>query len=343
MAKDITLVLPGLRRFEDEVYRELLAPAERLPALELIIARSRNNNFAARNLDQTLWRLFGMPPIADAGLPAAALAHSLRYETSPDYWYMHCDPVVIQPNRDHLLMLGNSMLEFSEQEALQIISDINGTYDDQPWRLKLLTANQWIMEMPRAPAIKTHALSRVTGEKIYEFLPTGGEAKTWHALMNELQMLLHSHPVNQARAASGLPAANSIWFWGEGRLPVAAARPNAWAQCWSQHTSTLALAKLNKIPHCDLPATANDWLKLAMPPGSHLVVMDFLDAPALFMDPALWWQALSRLNAQWLAPLLAALQNKTLTKITLHTADGGIFELTPARAKRWWKRIKALI
>ena len=37
--------------------------------------------------------------------------------------------------------------------------------------------------------------------------------------MKESQRLLKNHPVNQAREASGLPPANSIWLWGQGRSP----------------------------------------------------------------------------------------------------------------------------
>src|SRR2546430_884920 len=47
----------------------------------------------------------------------------------------------------------------------------------------------------------------------------------FHALMNEAQMLLHEHPVNAEREARGLPALNSIWFWGGGVIAAAKARP----------------------------------------------------------------------------------------------------------------------
>ncbi|MCI0508341.1 MAG: hypothetical protein L0Z73_19895 [Gammaproteobacteria bacterium] len=342
--KEITLVVPGLRRFADKAYGELPGPIERLAALELMIARSRKFKTGDHNLIETLWRLFGMPPVADAGFPMAALAHSLKYETSPGQWYMHCDPVVIQPNRDHLLMLGNSHLDLTEREAAHIIRDINAAYEDQPWRVKLVSPHEWIMEMPDAPAIKTHPMNSVIGKKINDFLPSGRDAKTWRALMNEWQMLLHSHPVNQTRADKGLPVANSVWFWGEGRFPVTVAesKTRQWAQCWSCHTATLALAKLNKIPRVDAPETGSLWLAQAVTPGSHLVVIDYLDAHELVADPAKWRQMLSHLNEQWFAPLLSALQERALYRIILFTADGWSYELTAALAKRWWKRIKAL-
>ncbi|KPJ95149.1 MAG: hypothetical protein AMJ55_04575 [Gammaproteobacteria bacterium SG8_15] len=345
-SKEITLIVPGLRRFEDAGFRELSASAGRLPALELIFARARKTSTSNCNLDETLGSLFGLSLAADTSLPAAALAHSFKYETPADHWYIHCDPVVIQPNRDHLMLLGNDMLDYSEQDAEQLISDINATYSDQPWQVKMLSPRQWVMEMPHTPAIHTCSMHSTVGRRINDFLPQGQDARAWHALMNELQMLLHSHPVNQSRNMSGRVAANSVWFWGEGVLPVPAndSASARWAQCWSNHNSTLALARLNKIPRVDLPASADIWLEQAITPGQHLIVIDSLDLPAVSLDPVTWWQVLMQLNEQWFAPLLSALRsNGALAKLTLMSADGWCYELTPTLAKRWWKRVKALV
>ncbi len=35
-------------------------------------------------------------------------------------------------------------------------------------------------------------------------LPQGADALAWHRVMNEAQMILHTHPVNVAREANGL-------------------------------------------------------------------------------------------------------------------------------------------
>lgn len=47
-------------------------------------------------------------------------------------------------------------------------------------------------------------------------LPRGPDAGRLRRLMTELQMLLHDHPVNEARARRGVPAANAVWLWGNG-------------------------------------------------------------------------------------------------------------------------------
>ena len=74
-AKEITLVIPGLQRFEENGYRELSASVGRLPALELILARARKTRTTDHNLDDTLCNLFGLSLAVDTTLPVAALAH----------------------------------------------------------------------------------------------------------------------------------------------------------------------------------------------------------------------------------------------------------------------------
>lgn len=39
----------------------------------------------------------------------------------------------------------------------------------------------------------------------------------WQRRINEFQILLTQHPVNQQREARGLPVWNTLWFWGFGR------------------------------------------------------------------------------------------------------------------------------
>jgi 2,3-bisphosphoglycerate-independent phosphoglycerate mutase len=57
----------------------------------------------------------------------------------------------------------------------------------------------------------------LTGKEIFPFLPQMKEPVL--TLMKESQRVLKNHPVNHAREAKGLPPANSIWLWGQGRSP----------------------------------------------------------------------------------------------------------------------------
>jgi hypothetical protein len=63
------------------------------------------------------------------------------------------------------------------------------------------------------------APEQALGEDLYEHLPQGHDGRRWRALFNEVQVILHQHPVNAERRARGLPPVNSLWLWGGGPLP----------------------------------------------------------------------------------------------------------------------------
>ena len=59
----------------------------------------------------------------------------------------------------------------------------------------------------------------ITGRVITDYLPSHPDAAPLLDMMRKSFALLHEHPLNKARAAAGLPEANSIWLWGQGNRP----------------------------------------------------------------------------------------------------------------------------
>ena len=43
----------------------------------------------------------------------------------------------------------------------------------------------------------------------------GKDAVSWLAVQTEIQMFLHSHPINQTREQQGLPEINGLWLWND--------------------------------------------------------------------------------------------------------------------------------
>lgn len=56
----------------------------------------------------------------------------------------------------------------------------------------------------------------ISDKPIREHLPENAELLR---VMMESRALLRSHPVNERRREKGLPTADSLWFWGEGKKP----------------------------------------------------------------------------------------------------------------------------
>jgi hypothetical protein len=99
---------------------------------------------------------------------------------------------------------------------------------------------------------------------VSHWLPGEHKAHPLRRLHSEMQMLLYTHPWNDAREAQGLPPVNAFWVHGAGRLdtppPSTATVPQvdtrlqdaalrgdwpAWAQAWQTLDAT-ALAALHQ-------------------------------------------------------------------------------------------------
>ncbi|MDR2513811.1 MAG: 2,3-bisphosphoglycerate-independent phosphoglycerate mutase [Christensenellaceae bacterium] len=57
----------------------------------------------------------------------------------------------------------------------------------------------------------------ILGQGIKKYLPKGDGEGMLLALMKASYEILGRHPINEARRREGKPAANSLWFWGQGK------------------------------------------------------------------------------------------------------------------------------
>lgn len=84
---------------------------------------------------------------------------------------------------------------------------------------------RWLAHGEVFANLPTASLERVSGQSVDPWMPRQAQAKGLRKLQNEMQMLLYTHPVNDARADFRLPAVNSFWVSGTGNLPFAWAPP----------------------------------------------------------------------------------------------------------------------
>src|ERR1700744_4132399 len=81
-------------------------------------------------------------------------------------------------------------------------------FGDAGMLLEVSSPDRWHLRLPRDSQIPAFASpKRALGEDLFEHLPQGADGKRWRMLINETQILLHQHPVNQARSERGLPPA----------------------------------------------------------------------------------------------------------------------------------------
>jgi hypothetical protein len=226
-----------------------------------------------------------------------------------------------------------------EDEARAFGAVLNAHFSGAGLTFHALKPKRWYAKLAHAPKLVTRSPSEAAGQDVNARLPAGADALRWHGIFNEAQMLLHAAPENSAREERGEPAINSVWFWGGGARQQVRARPfNA---VWSDDAVATALAAAAGADAAPLPAGAAEWL--AGPPerphDSHLIVIDALASAAAHHDAETWRARLAELEARWFVPLVEALGQGRIRRITL-VAPGEAscrrFELTrPALLKFW--------
>jgi hypothetical protein len=122
------------------------------------------------------------------------------------------------------LQLAPWPVELDEAEASALVADANRHFAEQGLRLHgNATGQDWHLECAQAVECECVEPAAAAGHNLRELMPAGRDGAHVRAFMNELQMLLHAHPVNAVRADKGLPVVNSLWLWGFGRAAKSSA------------------------------------------------------------------------------------------------------------------------
>jgi len=261
-------------------------------------------------------------------------------EPGSHYW-LCADPVQLRVDRNRLLIAGRTT-DFSTAEALDLVAALNRHFAADGLEFCAPAPSRWYVRAAHTPRLVTTPLARALNRSVEHHLPAGDDAMVWHRVMNEAQMIMHTHPVSVEREARGGAVANSIWLWGGGTLP-ATSLP-AFGAMWGGDLLAQALAAAAGVRHGDLPANGASWLEQAAD-SHHLLVIDALAAALRASDATAWRERLAAIDGQWIAPLLAALQTKRMTSLTLLACnDENLLEtaISGRDLSRFWRRKRPL-
>jgi hypothetical protein len=324
------LIVPGL-------FAE--ASGARAGSLELLLARGRSASAESTSVEAWLQEAFGLE---DQAMAAGALTlASAGGEPGEDCW-ARADPVHLRLMRDRLIVVPSAAFALSREEAEALADTLNRHFVDRLW-LRAVEPGRWCARLDRRFAFDAAPPLDAAGRDVDLTLRIGGEAgRRWGTLLNEVQMLLHAHPVNLAREARGELAVNSLWLWGVGTAPQVP--PSRWQSVSANDPVALGLARLAGARSRALPEAAGAWLEFAPREGRHLLLLDALRAPLALGQSAEYRECVDALEKQWFAPLLAALRAGRLGMVTVHVPDrlGVSFETVRGDLRRFWRRPKAL-
>lgn len=313
----------------------------RLPLLETLLARGTVVRQPALERDAWLCRAFGVARQQD--WPVAPLTLAADGVDPQHYYWLRADPVELRMERNRLV-LARAVSDLDTTETRELIAALNRHFASDGITLTAPFPRRWYLRVDRAPGIATTPLACAVNRDIEAYLPQGDAALDWHRVINEAQMVLHEHAVNEAREARGAATVNSIWLWGGGTAP-AIGRP-LYHAAWSDDALIRSLAAAAGIARRDLPGNGAAWLTAAdAADDNHLLVLDQLSEALRTGGIAAWREQLALFERDWMAPLASALRAGKITDITLvATNRDNLLEatLTPALWWRLWRRARPL-
>lgn len=171
--------------------------------------------------------LFGYDPRVTYQGRAPIEAASLGVTLAADEVAFRCNLVTLADG----VMRDFTSGHISSEEAAQIISTLNETLAAKyPIKFYPGVSYRHLAVVASGPAASAKALvatdctppHNIMDQAHAGYWPKGLAGTFISAMMGSSQPVLHGHPVNARRAASGKLAATSIWLWGQGTTPTIA-------------------------------------------------------------------------------------------------------------------------
>jgi len=228
----LTLLLPELAR------------SEITPQLGLWLARGDRLPHAQPGREVLLRECF---EFIGTALPVAALTRSLDANDAAGPVWVRADPAYAMADAVTGRLMACGEIGLTNAESGELARALRPLFGDAGFPLEATQPSRWYLRCPAEVRLPRFAAPEsVLGDDLMRHLPSGDNERQWRHLFNEAQVMLHNHPVNAWRVQRGLMPANTLWFWGAGRLPEWVRTANT--RVASSDNETIALARLARIP-----------------------------------------------------------------------------------------------
>jgi hypothetical protein len=306
----LVITVPGL----------LAKPPAAAPALAGLLAAAGAPRHEPEGGAAALAAAYAVERQRDWPLAALRIA-ALGIDPGQDYW-LAADPVALVAGRADVRLEG-AVADLSANDAAAIVATLNAHFAGDDLAFVAATPAAWFAHTRARPELATRALEATMRGPLRECLPRGADAPRWRRWQDEIQMLLHEHPVNLARERQGRSSANGIWFSQGGVYPRGGAAAIA---TYADEGIAVALARHAGSAARPLPAT----LAAALAParGGDIVVVALpadADGGAIERD--------------WLVPAWTALGHARVSSVTLIADGDGHAAVWTALPPTAWARL----
>lgn len=302
----------------------------RLPAAEWLVARGHRE--AATVPAWREWLLAGAGLGADVleRFPAGPCCHAVHAGMRSAGTWACAEPVHLLTALDHLQLAAPVPVRLDAAESAALLATLNEHLAGSGLVLHASSGGGWLCSCPPDLQFGATEPSDALGQNLRDVLPTGRDAVRVRAVVNELQMLLHEHPVNDRRAARGQPTVNSVWLWGlgataepRGVAPGLLLTDDGWlAGLWHLHGGrTRPLERFARVLEED-----SGEVRV----GLTAVATDDVEA-----------EALRRMEQVVLEPARASLAAARARPVALHVGRTAL-EIPPGARWAFWRRARPL-
>jgi 2,3-bisphosphoglycerate-independent phosphoglycerate mutase len=153
-----------------------------------------------------------------APLEAAAMGLTL----TPEQTAFRCNLVTLARETDNQArMIDYAAGHISSAESHQLIAALEEGCATDTFHFHAGVSYRHILlvqgDYPQMHTVPPHDF---TGKDVTAPLARYYKDPQWATLLNKASAILAAHPINASRVAAGKNPANSIWLWGEGKLPT---------------------------------------------------------------------------------------------------------------------------
>jgi hypothetical protein len=125
-------------------------------------------------------------------------------------------PVNWQVAADHIRLSSPEQLELSAADSRLFFQALQPLFEERGWHIVWGAPLRWYARHESLEHLPSASLERAIGRNIGPWLEPQKQLKVLQQLQNEVQMLLHQHPLNTERINQGHLPVNSFWLHGCG-------------------------------------------------------------------------------------------------------------------------------
>ena len=332
---ELLLVIPGLFYRFSGVNDQDLKSLGLDPLLCLLSRASKLNeakyHYQFAQHQQWLYRLFGAQPTSPA-IPYAPLSALWEGLPADQGGWMRADPVHLHPDIHSLILQDPSDLQVQPHEQEMIIKYLTPLLEDIGVIVHTPHPQRWYFQFTNhVPQLRCVPVDEAVGRPINTLLPQGEDARQWHVLFNEIQMLLSALPLNQARQRTGRLPINSLWFWGSGVLPTFNKQPFDLCIGDSPLLKFIMSASGREFKPMNQGLTTLAQYQYPM------ILDETLYRACLGNDGMRWLDALKHCTDHLIAPLLDLLRHKQIQSLHLISDAKYSYRCSHRQIRSFWQ------